>query len=106
MNQTAVESAGQPVTLIDAEERFYVIQSKIREMESQLLDIKDNSHPGVMDLMLQYSMLRTSTSRIGERIVGGGLEKISIRDLKMISQLEILVFEFEATLSDAHAELT
>lgn len=106
MSQVAQkQQAHGPVTLIDAEERFHVIERKIREMEPFLNDISDNEHPGVMDLMLQYSMLRTSVSSIGERLGSNALSKITIRDLKMLSQLEILVYEFEGTLSDAHAEL-
>ncbi|WP_018405276.1 hypothetical protein [Marinobacter gelidimuriae] len=106
MNQLAQKDMGnQSVTLIDAEERFHAMESKIRKMEVLLTDIQSHSHPGVMDLMLQYSMLRTALSRIGSRLKGDAIAKIHIRDLKMLGKLEILVFEFEGTLSDAHAEL-
>ena len=106
MSQTASTQARKPVTLLDAKERFYTCQYMLREMEVDMMDIKDNSHPGVMDLMLQYSMLRTSASRIAKRLQGQKDAKIGLRDTKMIQSFEILVHEFRDTLTDAHAELT
>lgn len=108
MNQTARNRNEKkvPVTLINAKERFYVCQYMLREMELEMMDIKDSDHPGIMDLMLQYSMLRTSASRIGKRLQGQKDAKISLRDTKMIQSFEILVHEFRDTLTDAHVELT
>lgn len=101
-------SQPQKVTIFDASDRFFMCRKKLEDFGEYLEAISEKEHPGVVDLLAQFSALRAISNRASakfEKVEGRGDALLKARELQLILNLEILIHEFEAVLIDAHAEL-
>ena len=105
--QTKKQSSGpaQPITLYNAVDRHQMIVSEIEGIEKDVDDLKDASHPGVLDLYIHLSMLKTAASGSSDIFASSKIQKISPKSIRMLSNLEGLVVELRGIVNDARAEL-
>ncbi|WP_273206839.1 hypothetical protein [Marinobacter subterrani] len=95
-----------PISLFNARERYFQIRKKLRSYQSLMNDIKDNQHPGVLDLATHLANLNMVHAQSASIFESGDPNKITSKYLTMLKNFEMLVNEFEAVLLEAHAELT
>lgn len=94
------------ITLFNARQRFFMVRSKLKELERFMDDIRDSRHPGVIDLATQFTILNSVSSAASRQFDNANARDLSSKDLRMLSNLEGLVYEFQAVLIEAHNELT
>jgi hypothetical protein len=102
-------SERQNVNIFDASDRFYMCRKKLEDFGQYLESITEKDHPGMVDLLAQYSVLRTISNRASakfEKVEGRGDALLKSRELQLILSLEILIHEFETVLIDAQEELS
>lgn len=99
---------GGELTVFNAGERFYMARKQLEHTGHHLEELTSKQDPGVLDLCVQFSMLRTISNKVAmrfERYGEDGARNLKERDLKLLNNLEILIHEFQSTLRDARAEL-
>lgn len=94
------------VTLFNARQRFFMVRSKLKELEQYMDDIRDSRHPGVIDLATQFTILNTVSSAAARQFENASARDLGSKQLRMLSNLEGLVYEFQSVLKEAHNELT
>jgi hypothetical protein len=109
--ENSMTAAAQPqkVTIFDASDRFFMCRKKLEDFGEYLESIGEKDHPGIVDLLGQFSVLRAISNRASakfEKVEGRGDALLKARELQLILNLEILIHEFEAVLIDAHQELS
>lgn len=106
MTQAQSSPPQQRVSLFNARERFFKVRSKLTELDRYMAEIKENEHPGVIDLATQFSILNTVSASAARQFESGNTRDINSKHLRMLSNLEGLVYEFQEVLLEAHEELT
>jgi hypothetical protein len=109
MPKAAENSQQQSITLFDAKERFYVCRTLLDELGQKLEKLAGKRHPGVVDLMHQFSLLRSISMQASQKIENQDPENdhrpLKPRALSTIEQFEYLVFDFKEILYEAYDEL-
>ncbi|EAZ98371.1 hypothetical protein [Marinobacter sp. ELB17] len=94
------------INLFNIRERFFMLKGKLTELQTFMSDIADKKHPGVLDLATQYSILLSVCSATSRQFETIKPKEVSTKQIRMLSNLEGLVLEFEDVLLEAHTELT
>lgn len=106
MRQLETNPVQQGVTLFNARERFFMVRSKLKELDKYMDNIKKHRHPGIIDLATQFSILNTVSASAARQFESGSAKNLNSKHLRMLSNLEGLVYEFQEVLVEAHEELT
>lgn len=107
MNTKTNEANTAPptITLYNAIDRFQVISNELSNIETQIEDLKDSAHPGVFDIHIHYSMLATARKGAAVKFENGSVQKLTTKDIRMLTHLQHLVYELAGIVKDARAEL-
>jgi len=101
-------SQPQKVTIFDASDRFFMCRKKLEDFGEYLTEISEKEHPGMIDLLAQFSALRAISNRASakfEKVDDRGNDILKAREIQLILNLEILIHEFETVLIDAKDEI-
>jgi len=99
------DGPSQPITLYNAGDRYQMIVSEINEIEKSVDALKENAHPGVFDIFIHLSMLKTAASGASEIFGSAKPKMFSPKSIRMLTNLEKLVVELREIVKDARAEL-
>lgn len=102
-------SQSQNVTIFDASDRFFMCRKKLEDFGEYLKRIGEKEHPGMIDLLAQFSALRAISNRASakfEKVDDRGNDILKARELQLILNFEILIHEFETVLIDADEEVS
>ncbi|WP_157665659.1 hypothetical protein [Marinobacter salarius] len=94
-----------PVTLYNAVDRYNMLVREMEGIEENVEALKDSAHPGVFDIHIHFSMLKTAATGAAEKFEKGSIQKLSSKDLRMLKHLEHLVFELRSIVKEACSEL-
>jgi len=107
MSEQATEQ--REVTLFDAKARFYACRVKLDDLEAKVEALAGKQHPGVRDLVAQFAMLRSLSMKAAQTIEKedpkNDARPLKRKALTMITNFEILIYDFEEILSEAYEEL-
>ena len=106
MTKTAEKIDLEAINLFNTRERFFMLKAKLHELQNYMDDIKNNKHPGVMDLATQHSILLSVCASSSRQFSTITPKEVTTKQIRMLTNLESLVNEFEVVLIEAHAELT
>ena len=110
MQNAAENSQNQSrVTLFDAKERFYFCRKMLDDLGEKVEALAGKRHPGVVDLMHQFSLLRSISMQASQKIENKDSKDdhrpLKPRALATIEQFEYLVHDFKEILGEAYEEL-
>lgn len=110
MQKAAENSKNQgTITLFDAKERFYFCRKMLDELGVKVEALAGKRHPGVVDLMHQFSLLRSISMQAAQKIENRDSKDdhrpLKPRALATIEQFEYLLYNFKEILDEAHEEL-
>lgn len=105
--QSNKQSSGpsEPITLYNAVNRYEKVLAEVEDIENKVADLKDNAHPGVFDIFIQLSMLKTVVGGASDTFESGKPGKVTVKSIRMLTNLETLTFELSDIVKDARAEL-
>lgn len=97
------------ITLFDAKERFYFCRKMLETLAEKVEALAGKRHPGVVDLMHQFALLRSISMQASLKIEGRDPKDdhrpLKPRALATIEQFEYLLFNFKEILDEAYEEL-
>ncbi|MGX1201213.1 hypothetical protein [Marinobacter sp. MBR-105] len=101
----------QPIAelnVFNAGDRFYAARRQLEYIGTHLEELHSTQDPGVLDLCVQFSMLRALANKVAGRFESyddHAKRQLKERDLKLIKNLEHLIYDFQNNLKDARKEL-
>ena len=99
------ESPSKPITLYNAVDRYQMVARELTGIERDVEDLKDCAHPGVFDVFIHFSMLKSAVEGATGIFEAAKLQKITPKNIRMLSNLEVLVLELREIVKDAREEL-
>lgn len=95
------------ITLFNIADRFYMCRRKLLDLGEVLEQMTTKEHPDIMDLCGHYALIRTIANGLATKLEPPRNQRVKIteKDLRNVSKLEILVHELQDTINEAAKEL-
>jgi len=104
--RTSKAQKQEPLSLFNARARYFMVRSKIQEYEQYMNVVRNYDHPGILDLATWYANLVCVSESLLPTYAKKNNKGINTKDLRALSNLELLTHNFQGTLYDCYNELT
>lgn len=96
----------EPLSLFNARARYFMIRSKLQDFSRYMDAIKQFDHPAILDLTAWYANLCVVNEAMLPIYSKKNNRSLGVKDLRSLSNLELLMLDFQGTLFDCYSELT